>query len=46
MSLSYDDYLSQVVAYFGVEEAAAFRDKGVWEGMQLEVLELLEEWAT
>lgn len=43
LSLSYDDYLGQVVAYLEPERAAPFRDRSAWDAMQLEVVELLEE---
>jgi Nucleotidyl transferase AbiEii toxin, Type IV TA system len=43
LSLSYDDYLGQVVAYLEPERAAPFRDRTAWDAMQLEVVELLEE---
>jgi hypothetical protein len=43
LSLSYDDYLGQVVAYLDPERAAPFRDRAAWDAMQLEVVELLEE---
>ncbi len=42
MALSYDDYLAQVVAYLSEDQAPAFRDREVWDAMQLEVVELLE----
>ncbi|MHB8876016.1 MAG: nucleotidyl transferase AbiEii/AbiGii toxin family protein [Myxococcaceae bacterium] len=43
MALSYDDYLSQVVAYLVPEEAGPFGDEVAWDAMQLQVVELLEE---
>jgi hypothetical protein len=42
MSLSYDDYLSQVVAYLSADQAPAFRDRQTWDAMQLEIVEMLE----
>ncbi len=45
LALTYDDYLSQVVAYLEPGQGAAFTDRSVWEAMQLEVLELLQELA-
>jgi predicted nucleotidyltransferase component of viral defense system len=45
LSLSYDDYLSQVVAYLVPEQGEAFADQTVWEAMQLEVVEMLQEMA-
>lgn len=43
MALSFDDYLAQVVAYLDPEQAASFRDREVWDAMQFEIVELLEE---
>ncbi len=42
LSLSYDDYVSQVVAYLAPEQLAASKDRQVWDAMQLEVVELLQ----
>lgn len=42
LSLSYDDYLSQVVAYLAPDQVAATKDRRVWDAMQLEVVELLQ----
>jgi hypothetical protein len=42
MSLSYDDYLSQVVAFLVPEQAAALRDRATWDSIQTQVVELLE----
>ena len=42
MSLSYDDYQSQVVAYLAPDLAPAFQDREVWDAMQLEVVKFLE----
>jgi hypothetical protein len=43
LSLTYDDYLGQVVAYLDPDRGAPFRDRAAWNAMQLEVVELLEE---
>jgi hypothetical protein len=45
LSLSYDDYLGQVVAYLAPAEGIPFRDRVAWDAMQAEVVELLEELA-
>ncbi len=42
-SLTHADYLGQVVVYLEPEQAAAYQDRVVWESMQLEVIELLEQ---
>ncbi|HYV44252.1 MAG TPA: nucleotidyl transferase AbiEii/AbiGii toxin family protein [Myxococcaceae bacterium] len=43
LSLSYDDYLGQVVAFLDPEQGTPFRDRAAWDAMQLQVVELLEE---
>jgi hypothetical protein len=42
MSLSYDDYVSQAVAYLEPDQVASSKDREVWDAMQLEVVELLQ----
>lgn len=46
LSLTYDDYLGQVVAYLDPDRGAPFRDREAWDAMQLEVVEMLEELGT
>lgn len=45
LSLSYDDYLGQVVAYLAPDEGEPFRDRAAWDAMQVEIVELLQELA-
>ena len=45
LSLSFDDYASQVLAYLAPEEAAPFSGREAWEAMQLDVVNQLEELA-
>ncbi len=45
LSLSYDDYASQVLAYLEPEQAAPFTGREAWEAMQLDVVSQLEELA-
>jgi predicted nucleotidyltransferase component of viral defense system len=42
LSLSYEDYLAQVVAFLVPEQAEALRDRASWDAMQLEVVEFLQ----
>jgi hypothetical protein len=43
LSLSYDDYASQVLAYLAPDEAAPFAGRDAWDAMQLSVIDQLEE---
>jgi hypothetical protein len=42
MSLSFDDYVSKVVAFLDPEQAEVFKDRSVWDTMQDEVVARLE----
>lgn len=42
LALSFDDFKGQVIAYLQPEDQPAYDSPGVWESMQLTVLEMLE----
>ena len=42
MSVSFDDYASQVVAYLEPEQAALYDSKDAWDAMQDAVVATLE----
>lgn len=43
MSLSYDDFKGQVLAYLGAEDQAMYDSPDAWDAMQLSVVEGLEQ---
>jgi len=45
LSLSFDDYASQVLAYLAPDQSAPFAGRDAWEAMQLDVVDQLEELA-
>ncbi len=46
LSLSYDDYRSQVVAYLAPDQAPALQDREIWDAMQLEIVQFLKTLQT